>query len=448
MTTSAVYEDFVVSIDSAGPGAYRARVLDSPGGQGSGPFVPPWLPAQLAAIRGFLVRTLGVGRGAQLLDAPAVEPLRALGEGLASALLTGEVGQRFAVSRALARERGRSLRICLRLDLQQEALRWLANVPWELLTDGLRLDGAAPLVRYLEAPCAARQRPVAHPLRILAALANPAGTEPLDLAREQRLLTYLRRRGDLDVEILDRTTFSRLRNALAGGDFDVVHFMGHGGFDAALGQGVVYLETADGGADPVRGVDLRELLAAAAPQIVVLNACETATEAAAPEGESVPFASVAAALVHAGVPAVVAMQLPISDAAAIAFGSGFYERVAAGDPVEAAVAEGRRLIRSACRDTLEWSIPVLFLRAAPTQAAAATAPEKGTAELGAVDDNIVRAKNLTGSNIDIGGTELRGKGAAAPQGVRKNHVIVEETLAATGTVSIGTFRSTTDPKGS
>jgi hypothetical protein len=67
-------------------------------------------------------------------------------------------------------------------------------------------------------------------------------------------------------------------------------------------------------------------------------------------------------MVMAGIPAVVAMQFPISDRAAIAFARKFYPLLAHGDPVDAAVAEGRRAIRLAEARTMEWGTPVLFMR--------------------------------------------------------------------------------------
>jgi ribosomal protein L32 len=68
-------------------------------------------------------------------------------------------------------------------------------------------------------------------------------------------------------------------------------------------------------------------------------------------------------MVMAGIPAVVAMQFPISDEAAILFSGTFYPLLAQGDPVDVAVAEGRRAIRLGNSSTMEWGTPVLFMRA-------------------------------------------------------------------------------------
>ena len=70
-----------------------------------------------------------------------------------------------------------------------------------------------------------------------------------------------------------------------------------------------------------------------------------------------PFSSVAPALLMAGVPAVVAMQFPIFDDSAIAFSKAFYQRLAAGELVETAVAEGRLAIYNNSRDLFDWRRP-------------------------------------------------------------------------------------------
>ncbi len=63
-----------------------------------------------------------------------------------------------------------------------------------------------------------------------------------------------------------------------------------------------------------------------------------------------------------GVPAVVAMQRPISDRAAIGFSTAFYRHLARGDSLDIALTEGRQAIHSVRSDTCEWATPVLFLR--------------------------------------------------------------------------------------
>src|SRR5207253_216110 len=101
------------------------------------------------------------------------------------------------------------------------------------------------------------------------------------------------------------------------------------------------------------GIDLHD---AALLRLVVLNACEGARSDATD-----PFSGVAQSLVQQGIPAVVAMQFEISDAAAIAFAHGFYGAVADGMPIDASMGQARKDIHDI--SVLEWATPVLYLRA-------------------------------------------------------------------------------------
>jgi formylglycine-generating enzyme required for sulfatase activity len=75
------------------------------------------------------------------------------------------------------------------------------------------------------------------------------------------------------------------------------------------------------------------------------------------------LSSTAAILARRGVPAVLAMQYEITEKAAIEFARAFYEALADGWPVDAAVAEGRKAIRLAADNTVEWGTPVLWMPA-------------------------------------------------------------------------------------
>jgi CHAT domain-containing protein len=75
-------------------------------------------------------------------------------------------------------------------------------------------------------------------------------------------------------------------------------------------------------------------------QLVVLNSCWSGALTRR-RGQD-PFSGVGAALIKSGVPAVVAMQFPVSDNAAVAFSRAFYERLAARDCIADHVAGGAR----------------------------------------------------------------------------------------------------------
>ncbi len=74
------------------------------------------------------------------------------------------------------------------------------------------------------------------------------------------------------------------------------------------------------------------------------------------------FNGVAEAILQRGVPAVIGMQMPIMDRAAVAFTREFYGQWAAGEPIEAALAYARRTIGAENPTaTAQWGAPVLYL---------------------------------------------------------------------------------------
>jgi CHAT domain-containing protein len=91
-------------------------------------------------------------------------------------------------------------------------------------------------------------------------------------------------------------------------------------------------------------------------RLAVLNACEGARVS-----REDPFAGVAASLVKNQIPAVVALQLEITDQAAILFAGGLYSALARGMSVDSALASARKAIWADYND-IEWGTPVLFMR--------------------------------------------------------------------------------------
>ncbi|HJZ48045.1 MAG TPA: hypothetical protein VKE41_12795, partial [Roseiflexaceae bacterium] len=74
------------------------------------------------------------------------------------------------------------------------------------------------------------------------------------------------------------------------------------------------------------------------------------------------WSGIAPALIKQQIPAVIANQLPIRDACAIAFGKQFYGALVGGLPIERAVAAGRIAAYNADKDGRDWGVPVLYLR--------------------------------------------------------------------------------------
>ncbi len=260
-----------------------------------------------------------------------------------------------------ARGRADRLRLRLQLDLSDSRTRLLHRLPWELLYDPkgsgfLLLDRRLTLMRHCLGPEAARPAAAAGRLRVLPVASNPRGGTPLALGEEEEDLRRVCG-GDSLIEILHRpeqADLLKIRRRLLDDGAQILHFMGHGDIGED-GQGRLIFETPSGEAEPVHGGavasalgDLPEL------RLIVLNACRGA------EIRSEPFSGVATALVRKGIPAVVAMQSPISDQGARAFSHELYRRLARGEDLDLALCEARHALCIEDPESPEWATPVLF----------------------------------------------------------------------------------------
>lgn len=360
------YEDFAVGIEGSEEDGWVLRVLHSLEGTASTAFAPPWSRAEVEELLAGLDGAVRRRRRTALPDPAAPDP-RAVGARLFDALFTSSVRDRWLYSRGRVADRADAgLRLRLHFDLADPAAAALAALPWELVYDTERNDFLArsrgtPVVRYLEVTGRVDPPAVEPPLSILVAGASPRGAEPLDIEAE---VEALRRAwaGDAPVEIhaLPHTTPEELRRTLIARSCHVLHLVAHGDQPAG-GEGVVLLERPGGGPRLVGAEVLAQTLRDVPTlRLVVLGSCSTA---AFPRRDGIdPFTGTAIALVAGGLPAVLAMQFPISDLAAVELGHGLYPALAAGEPIEAAVVEARQAIYTARPDTYEWATPVLFLR--------------------------------------------------------------------------------------
>jgi hypothetical protein len=367
------YEDFVIQIGPDRGDGHPVQVLTSPAGEGSGVLkLPPGLDRWVNRLRasGADVRRKG-GRhfaaASDDLEGEGSWTARDLGDKLFRALFSDQIRGLYDRSLGTVGSRpDRGLRIKLKLDAKDRELAHLASLPWEYLwrtdtQDFLSLSRLSPVVRYLDVPRPVSPIRVAATLRVLVVISSPQGLDRLNLQEEKRnLQEACQRWKGVEVTFLENADASTLRQMLLEKRFHVLHFMGHGGFDEGTGEGVLYFTRPDGSKEPLTGEAFSALLKdSKSLGLVLLNACETARLHTA---GSNPFAGVANALVLGGLAAVIAMQFPISDQAAIAFSGTFYQQLAVGDPIDAAVVEGRRAVLSSSPRSLEWGTPVLLLR--------------------------------------------------------------------------------------
>ncbi len=356
----ASYSELRVRLEPADsePGSYDV-LATGPSGETTGQFRLPLSKLELENIALRLSRGRNVVRR---VDSPELELVRGLGGSLFEALFSGKVRDLYRDSFAIARQEGRGLRVTLALTGAPE----LMHVPWEYLYDDpgfLSISTWTPVVRYLDLPRGRRPLEVTGPLQILAAVSGPSDVVELDTAREQatleQALSELTAKGALEIHWLQSATLQELQRELRKRDHHIFHFIGHGGYDSALDDGVLLFEDETGQSRRVTGAQLGTMLADETTlRLAVLNSCEGARTSS-----DDPFAGTAASLVHREIPAVVAMQFEITDRAAVVFGGEFYAALADGYPVDSALAEARKAI-FADQNDVEWGTPVLFMRVA------------------------------------------------------------------------------------
>jgi tetratricopeptide (TPR) repeat protein len=334
-----------VEPDPEGTGC-RVTLEDASGAPLVAAAVPASLSCDPEALR-------AVGELAERDPLPGV--VERLGATLGDHLLPPAV--REALSRRLALDPQEPAR--LRLALREP--RW-QPLPWEYATASLTGEASRePLALQAElhlaragGAAAGGALPAPEPLRVLVAWSDPASPAypnlPHQRAEVRAVLAALEAPGRrILVDEHPYATPPGLQRALAELRPHVLHFVGHG--DERPSGGVLLLHGGSSGQETALYGDelarwLRPLLGSPdGLRVAVLSACRSAAAGC----------GVAESLAAAGVPAVVAMQLPLRDAAAGAFAGAFYEALARAQPVEEAVRRGRLALREHGAD---WGAPV------------------------------------------------------------------------------------------
>jgi hypothetical protein len=371
------FEELALRIERDGASRYAVRVTQSPYGskarhtafafskQEGLELIHTVEASLLAGYRQGAIAARDLGRTGSA--SPRGLSPQAVGDRLFRSLFSGSVQETLLLSLGrVENQPNTGLRIRLQLDPSLPDMAEISALPWELIyradtRDHLARNPLTPLVRYLEVPRLTAAAPLPSSLRMLIVRARPRGSGLLDLeAESDRLASSWQLQKAAEIEVLDPATLSGLRLKLMSDVYHVLHFMGHGDFAAATGEGSLVFEDARGDPALVSGRLLADTLKdCRSLRLVFLNACDTASSPRR-QGQD-PFSGVASALVMAGIPSVLAMQFPISDQAALVFSQHFYEALASGLPVDAAAAEGRLAVHLSSPTSWEWATPALFM---------------------------------------------------------------------------------------
>jgi len=180
-------------------------------------------------------------------------------------------------------------------------------------------------------------------------------------ADEGTALRRMLRAGGAEVELLSGAAATRrtLLREFASGRHDVLHFAGHGFFDAG-DPGSSGLVCA--GREVLRGADLDGL--ANLPSLVFFNACEAGRVRRARGATGARLfafrrsTSVAEAFLGGGVANFIGTHWPVGDQAALVFSTSFYQRLLDGAPLGECVLVARQ--RVAAIDSIDWADYILY----------------------------------------------------------------------------------------
>ncbi|MAT95845.1 MAG: hypothetical protein CL608_01660 [Anaerolineaceae bacterium] len=250
------------------------------------------------------------------------------------------------------------------------AVLW--RLPWEYIHDGqdfLALHGKFQLSRRPHELGRLAPDPVQLPLRLLVIVSSPEDQAELNTEKElsaiQEALDDAERHGLIQTEYLEDATLEEIGATLKNFNPHVLHYTGHGVFRADRdkpenSRSYLALEKDDGQTLLAGIKELRPHLQNAPDlRLALLSGCQTAQTS-----DSDAFSGVATGMLHAGIPAVVAMQFSILDSSGIHLARAFYTALAQGDSLAAAMQATRIALWQFDEGPgYDWGVPALYLRA-------------------------------------------------------------------------------------
>jgi hypothetical protein len=355
-----VYDNFDITIRPSGtPNTYRLEAK-SPNGEASAA-APQIFPFENDEYQ-YLARSLR--------DVQISEPQFAndMGELLRKFLFPGPIQELFSTTLNVSRVQGKD-GVRVRININEESSE-LYQVPWEYCRDDksfLSLNADTPLVRYMPTNRAPAPISVPYPVKILLAWANPEDLDTLDVQSEldavKGALQAFVDAGKVVIEELPNATPTTLVSKARQNPPHIFHFIGHGAL-LPNGGGGLALDNGRKSHVMLDGDRMLRLFQGDDTKLIILSACQSGATSDKSEksSSSQAFMGLAPKLVWGGLPAVVAMQYDLPNAAAQPFMQTLYEFLALGKPLDTAVTEARMGLDFAIFDSPYWGIPVLFMR--------------------------------------------------------------------------------------
>jgi hypothetical protein len=243
------------------------------------------------------------------------------------------------------------------------------ELPWELMFMEdeflcLRLP-VARMAMGRALPRRPRLRNIREKLRFLLVYSDPDNNLPQARREVERIEDALRKDWKdkiiIDTLMPPNSSGRRLNDALRKGQYDVIHYAGHAGFDKLNGDLSGLLLH---GGELFFAQKIRRLLEGR--PLVFLNACEsaaTANEQQIPQVTSylqVPAEGLASAFIYGGAVGCIGSLWPVYDEPAAEFAVLLYRRVLEGYTIGEAMRLARVDLRAAHPEQMTWATFVLY----------------------------------------------------------------------------------------
>lgn len=317
------------------------------------------------------------------------EILRLIGSNLYASLFTGNIESSLQASINQARMNKELLLLQLRFD---EDSAEIARFPWELIYNRrpLLASGVVEIARYISYPESVTDVLVESPIRLLYIQPRPTNLSKLDSIERTFVKKVVQSAAKeiIKIDFLKKSSFYNLIEYIQLNRVHIIHFDGHGVFgwkckcgainypassscktklqDGICGQpkispvmGYLAFEDEDGRTDWISSDELSYILTNHGLVLAIISACRSSDI-----GWDNLFNGLAPSLIQSGIPAVIAMQLPITSSSAVRFMEGFYRELVRSYSFVHAINKGRlQMLR-----TNQWFVPTLYLRSKDDQA--------------------------------------------------------------------------------
>jgi CHAT domain-containing protein len=163
-------------------------------------------------------------------------------------------------------------------------------------------------------------------------------------------------------------TYNEMVDLLQFGEYDIIHYSGHGFFSDSPENSCLFFWETPGGARVTNRIatlsatELNTLVERTKTRFIYLSCCQGGTAGGVEHLLSNDFLGISHSLVVAGIPAVLAMRWPLSDEMAVLLATSLYRELFQGHSLELSLFRARRRLQAKNPNDYNWLSPMLIVQ--------------------------------------------------------------------------------------